>query len=422
MEGFIVRVLIVSVKHEHPDPMYRNFYASLECCADILYYGPGYSTLSQLEKGVSEFVENNNIDIVLITFQVYLMCPSLVNIDQVFHFHRYLMEESNVFEIMKYSEKIIYEMSKIDRNKILVFTQDYCNMSAQWETIIDCFLRQKSSFIMTWGEEFIPSVSSSNVELFGGAVVNDSFKDLLHKYQNKVISIPFEAAGLNDIDGNGNILEREYDWVVPGNLDPNSYPKRMQVLNNITDAGYRVYNRFINRTLAYVYSHNDDNFYQYESDYFKSADTYIESVYLYKKMRKDALEQWRENYRVSLRSSKIAYADGGTSLNLVSKYIIIPAHGAILFCEQIKALEVLGFRDGYNAVFASPDDVVKKTVELFENPNKMEEISFNGLQFVRRNHMSLNRAKNAIDCLRVILKGSFMGSFWDNGKYIIREQ
>lgn len=415
-----LKILIASVNHEHAATMHINYYHALAEVADVTFFGPGFSTKEELDRGIMHFAESRGgVDAIIYTFPLYLCAIEDFPIRSIYKWNRYFLSYYSIHDAMRYAGEILKELRKMDTLKLVLYGQDYVNISELWDEKLRCLL-DEGFYIITWGEDFIAEIEENIDNTFGaGLMVNNLFRRLVCEYRPSVISIPFEAVICSEYYF-GSLEERQYDWVVPGNID-GCYPNRSKVQGKVKNAGYKVYDNYSDRTLAYKVDSGraDKCLYEREIERFVDAKLGAGTPYLRNSLAREELVRWRENYNVSLRNSKIAYADGGMAHALVQKYMEIPARGTLLAAEKIYGLEKLGFVDGENMVEITPDNVIEVSAELFRNPDRMRRIAENGQRLVIEKHTSSRRAQDTIKALAAIINKDFQGSYWEDGEFHI---
>ena len=415
-----LKILLVSVNHEHPATMHINYYNSLAEVADVEFFGPGFSTEQEMEKGVRRFVEEKGgFDAVICTFPLIMHSIEDVSIREIYRTNRYFISSYSINEAIRYASDMIKEIEQMNILKIILFGQDYININEDWENCLKKLL-EKDFYIITWGEDFIPEADESKTIFFGpGLKINNRFLNLVREYKRKVISIPFEAVICNEFYFEP-LERRTYDWVVPGNMDSN-YPNRSKILDKIESAGYKVFNQFLGRTMPYKSDREKNECYQYNREVDKFIDSSLKAntPYLKNQLTRENLVQWRENYSVSIRQSKVAYADGGNAHTLVQKYMEIPARGTLLVAENVIGLEKMGFVNNENMVVVDTENVLEISEELFNNLEKMQKIAKKGQSLVIEKHTSHHRAKSTVEAVQAILKNTFGGSYWENGNFCV---
>lgn len=418
-----MKLLIASVNHEHPNTMHINYYHSLAEVAEVEFYGPGFSTREELEKGINRFVDKKGpFDAIILAFPLIMSSLKVSSIRDIYRNHRYFLSDYSVNQAVQYSDRIIEDIIKMDTIKILLYGQDIINICSEWQECLKDML-ENGFYVMAPGREFIPELEEKEGQTFGeGLMLNNRFKRLLEQYPEQSISIPFHAAVCGEYFF-GALQNRTYDCVVPGNID-GCYSMRGQIIQKLKQAGYQMYEEFIDRNMAYKVGAVRGE----RVDYAREDEQYVDSKlgkgspYIKNNLKREEVARWRENYRVSLRSSKIAYADGGEGHMLVRKYIEIPACGTLLICENILGLDRLGFMDGKNMVAVTIKNVVDICMDLFENLEKMQQIASDGRRLVLTKHTSRHRAENTIGVIQEIMHGNYMGSYWERGEFVIKKR
>lgn len=417
-----MKLLIVSMNYEDSNSMYTNYYHSLAEIAEVDFYGPGFSTEAELEQGILEYVyKKGTFEAVILIFSLMYSSLGLSSIREIYQFHRSKMSDYSVNQAVRYADGIVDDIKKMDTVKLILFDQDLINIRKEWYECLGSLL-ESGFYIISAGKEFIPTFVEREGYTFGdGLILNNRFRQLLEKYPQSSISISVLAA----IPGEyywGPLENRKYDWVVPGNID-GCYPNRGKILRELEQNNYKIFQDFIDRTMAYRVDSSRVQRCEYQQETVRQVDERLgkPNPYLQAALRRESIAAWRENYRVSLRKSKIAYADGGDGHVAVRKYIEIPANGTLLAGDNIMGLDCLGFHNWENMVVVTPENVLDITEELLKEPEKMQDIANKGRQLVLTVHTSRKRAEDTIRVIESIRNGKYQGSYWENGKFIISE-
>lgn len=417
-----MKLLIASVNHENPNTMYINYYHALAEEAEISFYGPGFSTDEELEMGIRRFAEKRGgFDAVMLTFPLFMSSLRNSSIREIYQVHRSNLSDYSIHSAIRYADSIVDEIEKWDIVKIIFYDQDVINLRKTWYEGMKILL-EKGCYVMGPGKEFVPICEEQEGHTFGaGLLINNRYRNLLERYSENVISMNVQAVVPGDYFF-GPLDKREYDWTVPGNID-GCYPGRGKILEVLKKSSYNVFDKFINRTMAYKVDTSRVNDCEYKQDvgFYVDKRLGVSNPYLQAGLSREAITAWRENYKEALRKSKMAYADGGDVHCLVRKYTEIPANGALLACDQVVGLECWGFRDGENMVLVTPESVLDVTEELMKNPKRMQEIAENGQRLVLSLHTSRKRAEDTIRAIKAIIKREYKGSYWENGRFIICE-
>ncbi len=417
-----MRLLIASVNHMHVNTMHINFYHSLAEQAEVTFFGPGFSTEEELEKGILRFADKKGpFDAVIVAFPLAMSSSKVSTIREVYQNHRYFLSDYSVNQAVRYADDILDAVNSMDIPRIILFFQDYINIKSTWYDFLNNKL-ECGYYFLGVGLDFVSEVQEKGGHTFGdGLQLNNLYRSLLMNFRQQTISIPVTATS-GDEYFFGPLWAREFDWVVPGNID-GCYPVRGQMLRLLQQDGYRIYSDFLFRTMAYKTDKTQVKRYEYLRETDKQVDERLgkNSPYLSVQLKREDWAAWRENYNVSLRKSKMAFADGGDAHVLVRKYFEIPARGTLLACENVVGLDKLGFCDGENMVEVHPENILDISAELFCNPERMEQIADSGRRLVLSKHTVGKRAEDTIKAIQAIQTGRFKGSHWDNGDFVIEE-
>lgn len=414
-----MKILYVSTNREHTnDEHINNIYAFLEI-AQIDFYGPGYSTKEELKNGMKYYwSKEGGYDCLILDFDVAMMQGEYLNIGEAYAWHRYYMSDYNIHEAIRWADNIVNEAKSMDVPKIVHFCHDTINIT---EVGTNCLqeLLDKGFYIWCLGAEHVPKV----IETEHSVSINwtNRYYYFCKQCENKMISMCWSSVTPREYFGLP-LEKRKYDITVPGNLDKNYYPLRQEIVDRISRENYKIYNEYYDRELAYRNSDSKFNNTVYKCEEDKLVDKKLrrKCVYLDARVSRDSIAVWRERYNVALRKSKMGYADGGFCYQIVRKFLEIPARGTVLLCEDIPPLKCYGFKEWENMVTVKPENVVEICAYLLKHPKEMQSIASAGRKMVFEKHTSLHHAKHILDSIEAIKAGTFRGSYWEDGEFIIR--
>lgn len=412
-----MKILVVSINHEHANEMTINNLHGLLEVAQVDFFGPGYSTSDELEHGLKDYWSRGKYDALILDFAFAMLQLSYLDIYLAYHWHRYFMSDYSIYESIRYADKIVEEAKEIDNPKLLRYYFDTISISESW---LECVQELLDAGFILWGlgEEFTPQiVETEDTKAIGWS---NRYSNFIRKNKEKVISTPWAVVVYREFYA-GSLEKRKYDITVPGNLSSLHYPDREKIIEAVKETKYKIYDNYDNRTLAY----RDDEKRIANTLYYREEDRILDEklkspcIYLDSKIRREAIAFWRENYNVGLRSSKMGYADGGLSKQVVRKYFEIPARGTLLLCQDVPPLKNLGFNAWENMVPVTPDSLLDVCNYLFVNPDKMQDIATTGRRLVFEKHTAPIHAKHVIDAIETIKNGRFNGSYWFDGEFYI---
>jgi hypothetical protein len=126
------------------------------------------------------------------------------------------------------------------------------------------------------------------------------------------------------------------------------------------------------------------------------------------------------NQRALLRDSQIGCTCGSGVMYTVRKFFEIPAAGCALVCYADPHLVNLGFVNGKNCVYSSPEDYGREVARLLSRPNELEMIRRAGFEMVRALHSMEKRVSDFVECLRRMGRGRLSHASFVSGRYEIR--
>ena len=419
-----MKLLIVSLNYAYFNNMYVNYFNSLAEVSDVTFYGPGFSEKNELKNGILHFLKvNEDFDAIIVDFLMFTMSLKynvMPSIRTKYFWHRYLLSEYSISEAIRYTDKILEQIQQIDTTRILMYTEDTSTIREIWVDCIRKFLRD-GFYLLSLGEDFVPETIYDGA-CFGSLPMNNAFFHLLKDFPEKSISIPIAAVVCNDYSFRP-LEKRNYDWIVPGSRLKGAYHMRNKMDDLLKSAGYKVFEN--NSSIRAMKEEKDMNRMEY-CHYYRDEDRYLDAKlqlnnpYLPVRITREAVASWRESYLYGIQASKVAYADGGNSRQLVHKFMEIPASGTLLAGENVCGLEKMGFQNGENMVIVNEDNILDISQSLFKNSELMQRIANSGRKLVLKCHTSHSRAQDTIRAIRAIKNHNFYGSYWSEGNFHIK--
>ncbi|MBK8523287.1 MAG: glycosyltransferase family 1 protein [Betaproteobacteria bacterium] len=95
------------------------------------------------------------------------------------------------------------------------------------------------------------------------------------------------------------------------------------------------------------------------------------------------------------------------------------AAGALLLARPCGGFSSLGFRDGESAIVLDESDPAEQVVSLISDPDRLQSIATAGQELVWEKHSIQARSQQMESALHRILDGSFNGSVWENGEFVL---
>lgn len=424
-----MRILIVDVNYDHSGKMHRSYRNSLADEMNVVYYGPGYSSRMDLERGLHDFIEKTGrIDLILVGSVLILNYVVTRHQDSAmmpYREHRFLLPKFTVMEAMQYGKSIEKELLEISNIPRVIHLYDDVGRLSDYKTKRLEGLVKEGFYLMLVGEDFL---SDSFKKRCFGEIKGNKFKgnnntyDLAVEHHEKVISM-LPAAVDQDNYCFSDLKSRKYEWVVPGNVST-LYQQRLDVYNILKEEKYSLWEKeVIDRQLPYKNSFKTRVLHV---DYASKMDKMISLLYpkvqlIPNHVPIEKIAMFREAYLEGLRNSQCAYVDGSGLKLIVNKYFEVPAAGTLMVGDFVYGLEKLGFASGVNMVEASPDNIIDVYKKLLREPEKMQEIANKGRELVIEKHTYRCRARATGRAFEAIIEGSYKGSHWENGEFIVEK-
>jgi hypothetical protein len=124
-------------------------------------------------------------------------------------------------------------------------------------------------------------------------------------------------------------------------------------------------------------------------------------------------------FQGDLADSRFAYTSPEGYGIAVRKFFEIPAAGAVLLCIPPHNFGALGFIAGQHYVEAEPDTLVEIVRELDRHPDRAQAIAAAGRKLVIEGHSLTARASQMARCFDAIEAGIFAGSAWREGEFVM---
>ena len=412
-----MKIIFVSANYEHTNSMHSNNVFALKEYAEIDFWGPGYVDVDQLEKGIQYRLKNVNYDALILDFTFALYKSEERNFAYDYWMNRYLIPYYSVFQAERYVDEIIEQCIEYDGIKLLLYNHDSTSFLESWRNQAQLLIDNGFYFIGQ-GIELVPDVAWSEKS---GTIVK-RYRDFITQNETVNISYFFQTVVYSEFFAKP-LVEREYDITVPGNLDLNLYVPRAIIAQKIALSGYKVNNNYKKRNIVYRQNSSrcDDSVYLREDDRKVDEQLADNCVFLNARVSRENIMMWRFLYDEVLRSTKIAYVDGGLGEQIVRKFCEIPARGMLMLCQDIPTLGAYGLKDGENMIIVNENNILEVCEHMLSNPVEMQRIADNGQKMVFEKHTASKHAKTIIDSINRIKAGTFIGSHWENGNFIFDE-
>jgi hypothetical protein len=393
MEHSKPRALVV-----HPDVLFINpttrLWPSLfTATCDVTFFGTGFQTDETLRRGLSRFLDTqeDTFDLVVVSEQV--SNPAGRNdLRQRARFlqRNYGYSSRDAITFLESKDRWLADALAMGLPTIFTFFEfDPYRVKPEWVEIID----KAHPYIMGWGREFVkPLMELEHLdrEVFTSKATDD-WHDLLLRHADDVVSLPaFVSAEEFCFQP---LAERSRQWSVLGT----TYSDRRAARKSLSESG---------ASLAGVAHSNS----------VAALDRLTGG-----RIGNSLVRWWTQRgFRSALRKSQASFTCGSGLEYPVRKFFEIPAAGAVLVARSFPGMTHLGFVDGENFISASPSSLSLITEELLTRDLETAQgIARRGQLLVEAQHSLEARTRQLPLALERILRGTFRGSEWCNGEWIL---
>jgi hypothetical protein len=390
-----MKILFVGFNAEYINPTNQLIHRMLKLFAEVVFYGPGFVSDKELHRGVKAFYDQHGpFDFLATTSQ--LAADAIPKATESFYRRNALCpwDKPPVGLFMTDARKYM-ERSSVPK---LVFVMDLDTHGVSQKTLDS--LINFSDYIVAWGNGF----SRKNSEL--------TYLELESDYKRKARLVPLglwnqfcedyrarflnlgHFVGLHEFDFSP-LNARRYHVSVAGQL----YYARKKALRDL-----RRSDRISVGSTGYRLA-------------FSLADKLGFSPY--SKLMSQTI--YRLLFKNLLCTSQISMTDGAAYDMVIRKFFEIPAAGAVLLARPCAGFEALGFRDAESAIILNENDPVGQVLALLKSPDHLQSIANKGQELVWQHHSITARAQQMKSALDRIVSGSFKGSSWCAGRFILTD-
>lgn len=134
-----------------------------------------------------------------------------------------------------------------------------------------------------------------------------------------------------------------------------------------------------------------------------------------------SLRIFNVSYQGNLLDTRFVYtARGGFGIP-VRKFLEIPAAGAMMICTPPVGYSAMGFVDGEHYVNASPEEAPDVILDMSKNLDRAQAMADKAQQVAWEVHSLRARAAQLRQCLDSIQEGTYRGSRWVAGKFVVEK-
>ncbi len=390
----VFKVLYVDVYRHYHNPNNANFLKVLQKSSRLTKYGPGFTDKEVLDKGITNFIDNNKGFDFIVTEHMCIMWDEK---DPLKAFKNSTLEvDLGICSAFLEDIKDYFVNNHNQKIKKLFF----CNFDPYNISIKNIELLEKSKcYLITKDHKFwYQSNELENLifEDFNDKVNDNWFKFIsLPSTKKKVISY-HTALDKNEFCSK-RFIKRKYDISIPGvEYHSRKIASRELKLSNYAfkigkkSSGLR--RKIISRLMQITKS-------------------------------KTILRYYQDSYSKGINDSKTCFTCGSALMYTIRKFYEIPARGSLLLCEPLEPLKHLGFENKDNCIFVSLEDLDKKLYEIInDKSNIFQKVADNGREMMFSLHSIETRAHQLYKMMLSIDQERFNGSEFLAGHLNIHEK
>ena len=384
-----MRIVLVDAKVRYINPTRSLVSTVLESFADTIAIGPGYVSGPTLREGLRAFLESvGDVDLVVATEHVL----NAVNFDphrvEAQYRRNYGAPPNRVdlIQLQNLREEIENGLG-LPIVGALLETDFYSLKAADVAR-----LNRQCDFFLAWGSEFFPLGEPRRQEVFSSKATS-AWLSFTQQESSRIVS-------------SGHFVSQSEVWGLPWNARPISasvlgadYAARRQArdslrgIRGITAGGTAL------RGVGYA---------------LRPARVRAPAVGL--------ASDWVQSngFQALIAASKVSFTCGSALEYPLRKFFEIPAHGALMACDEPEALPTLGFVSGETHMAIDPKGLPDLVSRVKARPEWARNVALAGRRLVMERHSVSARSQQWAAAFSRISEGSFRGSQWENGEFILR--
>jgi hypothetical protein len=365
---------------------------------DVRFFGPGFSTAQELDAGLLAFAERTGpYDVVMTGPAVALFATTPAQRDiSANYWTRYAALSSAKMRVRAFYDDIVTALPRLPvRMRIATLLSfDYYAATTRHTDILEAL----DTYVLASDAKFVPTVD----ELPDWAwqekhfqrkrhMIGSAWHAFLARRADRVLSLPHFIA---DQEFSFRALEdRRQRISVPGV----EYVMRSRGLEALRARGIR----------------------PAQKKFFKLFNA-ANKLGLPMFSRFVPLRAYNMAYLADLMDSRFVYtAPEGFGI-AVRKFFEICAAGAVMLCVPPHGFAALGFRHGEHHVELMPEGLPDALAALEADPARAQAIAAAGRKLVFERHSLRARGGQLAACLAAMADGTFAGSTWEQGEFLVR--
>ena len=384
-----MRILVVDCCSNSLNPTRNLLPVLFAKLGDVDFFGPGYTPIMELNKGIRNFVGKNEPYDAMIVTEHCANPPVISKEEDDKNWKRY--KNSFDFQFTRNELKAftcrMNEMYSLNIPKIISLMQ--FDLQAINENYIN-HISNNYDLAIGMGKQFFRRIDRREIKrLEGFENCNNNWRNYCESNEKKVFSCPHIIG--NDEFKYNNYEERKFDWSLLGT----NYAQRKRARKLLKLRKIQVKD---NKTIIY------------------KIIILAKKLNIFKNINKSPDNFMVRSFRRILKESKYSYTCGSYLRILTRKYCEIPANGCLLVAAEIEGSDELGFKDMENFFEIKADEIVEFHKFIKKNPLKAKEVAKKGQQMILTKHTVEKRAGQIHKAIELLITKKYNGSYWKEGE------
>jgi hypothetical protein len=363
---------------------------------DIVFYGPGYSSQAELERGIAAFVDRTGpYDGIILgsNFPFFHFGSEERLVKDAMAPQRYMAFSSSFATLIAYYRDVVAALKTLPiklRFGNLLGMDSYCTTRQHVDALeaLDLYIIATDAGFAVPPEKLPAWAWTERHFISKKDKITDEWGAYLRRHAERVLSI-HHFIGDNEFFFRG-LSERSIRISVPGV----AYVMRDRALKALRSHKIKPASKFV--------------FYG-----FLGANRLRLPVF----SRFVPLRMFNVTFQGGLADSRFVYTAPEGSGIAVRKFFEVPAAGATMICVPPPNFAALGFEEGRHYVGAEPEALPDVLLGLERKPELTQSIADAGRRLVFGRHSMSARTRQLADCLAAIDRGDFAGSEWADGEF-----
>lgn len=388
-----LRALVIDVKKRYMNYSWEMLNHAIDEAYDTTFYGPGHTEHDHMDESLQTIVDKlGPFDVIFIHKFMYEY--SIGKVEPFVSLQKKIFCYGNLKKFADDYPKFGHDLAELEAPVVMIDFIDHYNFPEEVKKTHEAF----PGYIMTWPVDVVCPLAEQDriLEESFGQRSTDNFLNFCHENKERILPLAFEVLSDDEFFSDRAIQDRKYLVSVPGS----KYLLRREILKFLSDKNV-------------------------------PALRYQPTYQIIRKISHKLVDRAFKKYNVGiklaryfffdlLRQSKIVFTDGSRVKMALTKFIEIPASGALMVCDPFYNASAMGFHNGVNYIdYESPEKLLDIIKKVEQEPEWAQGIIDNAYQHVKEHFTVPVFAKYLQEVAPRLIDGSYQGGHWYNGKFVM---